>query len=158
VTGAGSTRVYRFRQANSLILASSSAPDDQLGLRWEYFGPPHNFRPNIDSNFYFGVPVTPFTTASNNPYTPVNNPFYASLVTGASRCAITRSETMTPTTSACAPGRSDRADLPVVAGEAGNLQRVEAQKVPFPRRASTSSSICAIAVRPRSSRATNAHP
>ena len=29
-----------------------------LGLRWEYFGPPHNFQPNIDSNFYFGVPVT----------------------------------------------------------------------------------------------------
>jgi len=52
------------------------------GLRWEYFGPPHNFRPNIDSNFYFGVPVTPFNTASNNPYMPVNNPFYASLVTG----------------------------------------------------------------------------
>ena len=30
-----------------------------LGLRWEYFGPPHNFQPGIDSNFYFGSNVTP---------------------------------------------------------------------------------------------------
>jgi hypothetical protein len=31
-----------------------------LGLRWEYFGPPHNFKPNIDSNVYFGTGQTPF--------------------------------------------------------------------------------------------------
>jgi Carboxypeptidase regulatory-like domain/TonB dependent receptor len=30
-----------------------------LGLRWEYFGPPHNNIPNIDSNVYFGTGVTP---------------------------------------------------------------------------------------------------
>ena len=30
-----------------------------LGLRWEYFGPPHNFQKGIDSNFYFGSNVTP---------------------------------------------------------------------------------------------------
>ncbi|HEU5451504.1 MAG TPA: TonB-dependent receptor [Terriglobales bacterium] len=28
-----------------------------LGVRWEYFGPPHNFQKNIDSNFYFGNPT-----------------------------------------------------------------------------------------------------
>jgi hypothetical protein len=53
-----------------------------LGLRWEYFGPPHNFQKNIDSNFYFGSPVTPVPTATNNPFFPVNSPFYASLSTG----------------------------------------------------------------------------
>ena len=53
-----------------------------LGLRWEYFGPPHNFQKNIDSNFYFGQPVTPAPTATDNPFFPKNNPFYASVATG----------------------------------------------------------------------------
>jgi len=46
-----------------------------LGLRWEYFGPPHNFRPGIDSNIFFGSPLTPITgiTANGNPFLPVNN-------------------------------------------------------------------------------------
>jgi len=57
-----------------------------LGLRWEYFGPPHNFRKNIDSNYYFGTPVTPITcfdgtgapiSCTDNPFFPVNNPYYA---------------------------------------------------------------------------------
>jgi hypothetical protein len=48
-----------------------------LGLRWEYFGPPHNFKPNVDSNFYFGSPVTPIATATNNPFFPTNSVFYA---------------------------------------------------------------------------------
>jgi hypothetical protein len=48
-----------------------------LGLRWEYFGPPHNVTPNIDSNFYFGTPVTPIATATNNPFFPTNSVFYA---------------------------------------------------------------------------------
>jgi len=52
------------------------------GLRWEYFGPPHNFRPDIDSNFYFGIPLTPIATTSNNPFFPSTNPFYASMATG----------------------------------------------------------------------------
>jgi TonB dependent receptor len=53
-----------------------------LGLRWEYFGPPSNFQPNLDSNFYFGPATTPIVTTSNNPFFPVNNPFYARLATG----------------------------------------------------------------------------
>jgi hypothetical protein len=53
-----------------------------LGLRWDYFGPPHNFRPNIDSNFYFGAPITPIATTSNNPFFPKNSPIYAQVATG----------------------------------------------------------------------------
>jgi len=52
------------------------------GLRYEYFGPPHNFRPDIDSNFYWGTPVTPIVTTSTNPFFPINNPFYARVATG----------------------------------------------------------------------------
>ncbi len=52
------------------------------GVRYEYFGPPHNFRPNLDSNFYFGEQTTPIVTASDNPYFPGNNAFYAGVATG----------------------------------------------------------------------------
>jgi len=52
-----------------------------LGVRWEYFGPPHNYKPGIDSNFYTGVPIVPFT-GSGNPFMPVTNPFYAGIATG----------------------------------------------------------------------------
>ena len=38
------------------------------GLRWEYFGPPHNFRKGFDSNVYFGTFGTP--VANGNPYLP----------------------------------------------------------------------------------------
>jgi hypothetical protein len=48
-----------------------------LGVRWDYFGPPHNFKPNVDSNFYFGTPVTPIVTTSTNPFFPRNSVFYA---------------------------------------------------------------------------------
>jgi hypothetical protein len=53
------------------------------GLRYEYFGPPHNFRPDVDSNFYWGTPVTPIVTTSTNIFFPINNPFYARVATGA---------------------------------------------------------------------------
>jgi Carboxypeptidase regulatory-like domain len=67
-----------------------------LGLRWEYFGPPHNFQPNIDSNYYFGSTATPVPffvggsqcggtnqpKCSDNPFYPANSPFYASVATG----------------------------------------------------------------------------
>jgi hypothetical protein len=53
-----------------------------FGLRYEYFGPPHNFQKNIDSNFYFGTPVAPISTSSTNPYFPVNNSYYAQVAGG----------------------------------------------------------------------------
>ena len=52
------------------------------GLRYEYFGPPHNFRPGIDSNFYFGSTSTPIATATDNPFFPADNGFYASVANG----------------------------------------------------------------------------
>ncbi|HEY5329863.1 MAG TPA: TonB-dependent receptor [Acidobacteriaceae bacterium] len=42
------------------------------GLRWDYFGPPHNFRAGIDSNVYFGSDTAVKTT---NPFAP-NVPLY----------------------------------------------------------------------------------
>ena len=49
-----------------------------LGLRWEYFGPPHNFQPNIDSNVYFGTGATPFACpAPCNPFFPANSQYYS---------------------------------------------------------------------------------
>lgn len=53
-----------------------------LGLRYDYFGPPHNYKPGIDSNFYFGTNVTPVKTTSNNPFFPINDPLYAEVATG----------------------------------------------------------------------------
>jgi hypothetical protein len=51
-----------------------------LGMRWDYFGPPHNFRSNTDSNFYTGA-ATPLA-ASNNPFFPANNPYYEKIGNG----------------------------------------------------------------------------
>ena len=55
-----------------------------LGLRWDYFGPPHNNVANIDSNVYYGSPVTPIpcvaagaTVPCTNPFFPADNPYYA---------------------------------------------------------------------------------
>jgi hypothetical protein len=53
-----------------------------LGLRWEYFGPPHNFRPGIDSNFYFGSGVTPVPNPSSNVFFPNDSPLIARVVSG----------------------------------------------------------------------------
>jgi Carboxypeptidase regulatory-like domain/TonB dependent receptor len=56
-----------------------------VGLRYEYFGPPHNFQKGLDSNIFFGSPLTPIpqpfpactpTTATSkcdNPFLPVSN-------------------------------------------------------------------------------------
>ena len=48
-----------------------------LGLRWDYFGPPHNYVPGLDSNLYQGSPATPIATNSTNPFFPVNDPAFA---------------------------------------------------------------------------------
>ncbi|HEX6718058.1 MAG TPA: TonB-dependent receptor [Pyrinomonadaceae bacterium] len=53
-----------------------------LGLRWEYFGPPHNFRPGIDSNFYFGDASTPVPSPSANPFFPTTSPLAAKVARG----------------------------------------------------------------------------
>jgi hypothetical protein len=39
-----------------------------LGMRWEYFGPPHNAEPGLDSNVYFGTFGSP--TPNGNPFLP----------------------------------------------------------------------------------------
>jgi Carboxypeptidase regulatory-like domain len=39
------------------------------GLRWDYFGPPHNFRAGVDSNVYFGTGTT-LPSYLTNPFTP----------------------------------------------------------------------------------------
>jgi hypothetical protein len=39
-----------------------------LGVRWDYFGPPHNFKHGLDSNVYFGAFGTP--TPNGNPFLP----------------------------------------------------------------------------------------
>ncbi|MGC2559833.1 MAG: TonB-dependent receptor [Terriglobales bacterium] len=56
-----------------------------LGLRWEYFGPPHNYQPGLDANFYQGVPVTPIPTTSTNPFFPVDNAYLALFATGSAQ-------------------------------------------------------------------------
>jgi Carboxypeptidase regulatory-like domain/TonB dependent receptor len=53
-----------------------------LGLRWEYFGPPHNNIANIDSNLYFGTGVTPLpcpgaSSGTCNPFFPANNLWFS---------------------------------------------------------------------------------
>jgi len=48
-----------------------------LGLRWDYFGPPHNYRAGLDSNLYTGNPATPFATNSTNPFFPSGDPLFA---------------------------------------------------------------------------------
>jgi hypothetical protein len=53
-----------------------------LGLRWEYFGPPHNFRSGIDSNFYFGDGSTPVPNPSVNSFFPTGSTLAAEVARG----------------------------------------------------------------------------
>ncbi|MGA2002371.1 MAG: TonB-dependent receptor [Terriglobales bacterium] len=54
-----------------------------MGVRWEYFGPPHNYQAGLDANFYTGTPV-PVANPGNNPFYPATVPgFYASIASGA---------------------------------------------------------------------------
>lgn len=52
------------------------------GLRWEYFGPPHNFRPGFDSNFYFGAGTTPVPNPSANLFFPTGSFLAAEVARG----------------------------------------------------------------------------
>ncbi|MFQ5663732.1 MAG: TonB-dependent receptor domain-containing protein [Terriglobia bacterium] len=42
-----------------------------VGLRYEYFGIPHNFRKGLDSNFFFGNAITPIPNRTGNIFFPV---------------------------------------------------------------------------------------
>jgi Carboxypeptidase regulatory-like domain/TonB dependent receptor len=56
-----------------------------MGLRWEYFGPPHNFEPGLDANFFQGSNVTPIPLSVNNttnPFFPRDNGEFALFATG----------------------------------------------------------------------------
>jgi hypothetical protein len=53
-----------------------------VGVRWEYFGPPHNFQENVDSNFYFGAPTTPLANPGNNVFFPANSQMAANVASG----------------------------------------------------------------------------
>src|SRR5260370_11139272 len=53
-------------------------------MRWEYFGPPHNFQSNIDSNVYFGDGTTPIPCIFGgvqitcpNQFFPQNSTYYS---------------------------------------------------------------------------------
>ncbi|MCI0488721.1 MAG: carboxypeptidase regulatory-like domain-containing protein [Blastocatellia bacterium] len=87
-TNGGLPEFYRGFRANEF---SAYFQDDwkiknnltlNLGLRWEYFGVPHNFRKGIDSNFFFGTGVTPVPNPSANPFFPVDSPIHARVATG----------------------------------------------------------------------------
>jgi Carboxypeptidase regulatory-like domain len=68
--------VYRGYRANEVAVF---AQDDwkvaprltiNAGLRWDYFGPPHNAQPGFDSNVYFGTFGAPISTG--NPFFPTS--------------------------------------------------------------------------------------
>jgi hypothetical protein len=80
---------YRGYRANEF---SAYAEDDwkitprlllSYGVRWEYFGPPHNFKAGVDSNVYFGSATS--ITSSGNPFEP-NVPLLAGEQGAAFKC------------------------------------------------------------------------
>lgn len=64
-----SYRGYRANEFGAYIeddIKATSRVTLNLGLRWDYFGVPHNYQPNIDSNFYFGSQVLNQCTLKNS--------------------------------------------------------------------------------------------
>ena len=67
-----------------------------LGLRWDYFGPPHNYVSGLDSNFYSGSPIAPNCKVTDpnlgtkavvpcqqaNQFLPAGNPVIQSFASG----------------------------------------------------------------------------
>jgi Carboxypeptidase regulatory-like domain len=53
-----------------------------LGLRWEYFGVPHNATPGLDANFYTGIPVEQPNPGDNPFYPATTSTYYAAFATG----------------------------------------------------------------------------
>lgn len=87
-TNGGLPEFYRGFRANEF---SAYFQDDwkikrnltlNVGLRWEYFGVPHNFRPGLDSNFYFGDGATPVPSPSPNVFFPSDSPIHARVARG----------------------------------------------------------------------------
>jgi hypothetical protein len=63
-------RGYRANEFNAYVQDDWKATPRlfvNVGIRWDYFGPPHNFKAGYDSNVYFGN-ATSVTTA--NPFAP----------------------------------------------------------------------------------------
>jgi hypothetical protein len=79
---------YRGYRANEAAIyfqdswRASSRLTVNLGLRWEYFGPPHNYQANIDANFYTGVFATVANPGNNPFYLASTSPYYGSFATG----------------------------------------------------------------------------
>ena len=69
-----------------------------LGLRSDYFGPPHNFEQGLDSNMYTGSPAVPYNPApiTRSSQAPIRS--LLDLGLPLSKCAIMKSGTKTRTT------------------------------------------------------------
>jgi hypothetical protein len=63
-------RGYRANEFNAYVEDSLKVTPKlfvSYGVRWDYFGPPHNFQAGVDSNVYFG---TATSVATANPFAP----------------------------------------------------------------------------------------
>jgi hypothetical protein len=64
-------RGYRANEYAAYVQDDWRATDKlvfNIGLRWDYFGPPHNFQAGYDSNVFFGAFAAP--TPNGNPFLP----------------------------------------------------------------------------------------
>ena len=78
-------RGYRANEFNAYVQDDWKATPRlfiNVGIRWDYFGPPHNFQAGYDSNVYFGNATTVKTT---NPFAP-GGTLYLGEQSGGFRC------------------------------------------------------------------------